>query len=804
MAVNIVPSKWSMYNPQQLERVVFNAFRGSGIDTFTDPASQNPEKFTALTNVLPASSGGFRSRWGLRNRNESSASPFLSPKRMFTYAAAKDTTFSGTSDCSLILGTDGVNTSILYSELGSMPTYTMPAMASGDVHAVSSRSWFYTMNGYAPSYKIDWSQRTTPTLSLTGIVAPTGNYYSSGQPNALTLEGMVVFFGKNYTSAPTVTITSADGNGSGMAITAYLNGTYLAGFAITNVGSGYTANPTVSISGGGGTLTTGVALTIEVDLTPTDVGFGQLYMLTINGPMILNGGRQYGLASQSSVSGHVSDFIYTYTKALIYAGTLTSDLSSSGNYQILGAGGVSVKLQIASLPADPQVTSFVLLATSDGGSLEYMYGMNPTLPLSSFVYTGGSGYVYTFDDMLPDTFGDIYLTGPTLLTNNLYVDVDAYGNPVGIANNTPPQATLNKPIVHKNRMFATDGKSVYFSKSLGEVTTSTGLITSKWEEAWPGTNVLDLAYGNETIEALLSDGEVLYIGTDQNIYRLYGSSVVDFSIPAAVFRGVGVSSQDCWSVIYKDNVPSGYMWTTPDGKIMLSDFNTYDEVGKYASSLFSAFLPNAVVSVASVSYAAYSLVLFSLQGDNTSYRNFLVWDSKDGGWYYWTTFAEVFYPNDVPIVTYTDQYGVARVYCMQVPSTGSGGIYLSYFEPTAINDAPYGGTTNAIPWEIQTSWLDLGDPAATKVLNELELYTADSTTTISVYSARQPADFLSPVTVKSGPYTTSPFDSQKFYLAGSTSRGRYYQVNFSGSSKVPLNSPLLEAFSFEYFPLGRL
>lgn len=808
MAVNIVPSKWSMYNPQQLERVAFNAFKGCGIDMFTDPASQDYSKFTALTNVMPALSSGFQRRWGLDNRALAATPRIVSPTRLFTYSAATDTTFAGTADCSIILGTDDEYIDILYSELGTVPANPLPSWSGGPVYGVTSREWFYVMNGNNASQKVDFSQRASSTMSLSGIAPPAGTYYSTGQTNALFSNSLVTFFGTGYTSPPTVTITSADGNGSGMEITTGLFEGYLVEFYITNVGSGYTANPTAVITGGGGILSPGVSLSLEVDLTPTDAGYGMLYMLTVNGPMILNGGRTYGLACQNSVTGHISDFIYNPTPAIIAVVPLTSDLQAYGNYTVAGAGGLHVSLELQTLPTDPQVTNFVLLATADGGSLEYMYGLNPTLPLNSFqIASPATVYTYVWDDIIPDTFGEQYLTGPTLLTNNLYVDVDQYGNPIGIANNTPPLATLNKPIIHKNRMFATDGKSVYFSKSLSEVTTSTGLITSKWEEAWPGTNVLDLAYGNETIEALLSDGTVLYIGTDQNIYRLYGSSVVDFSIPAAVFRGVGVASQDCWSVIYKDNIPSGYMWTTADGKIMLSDFNTYDEVGKYVSPLLSALAPNAVTSIKSVSYGPYSLVLFTLANPNgASINRFLVWDSKDGGWYEWTTPGNAGGSTNVPLTPYTDQYGVTRMYGVFRSLAQTGGVFLNYFEPTAVSDSAYSVIpASNIEWYIQTSWLEMGDATALKVLNELELYTADTGTFINVWSARSSLDFASPVQVKSGSYVMGPLGTQKLFLAGSPSRGRYYQIAFSASaaSTNSLN-PVLESFTFEYFPIGRL
>jgi hypothetical protein len=108
-------------------------------------------------------------------------------------------------------------------------------------------------------------------------------------------------------------------------------------------------------------------------------------------------------------------------------------------------------------------------------------------------------------------------SGLTLLNANLWVDTDGYGNVYGIVNNTPPPNTLLYPTLHQGRIFATDGKTIFFSKSLAEVTTSTGLITSKWEESWPGTNTIPIGLNNEIILGLKSSGQTLHIGTAKSI-----------------------------------------------------------------------------------------------------------------------------------------------------------------------------------------------------------------------------------------------------------------------------------------------
>ena len=60
----------------------------------------------------------------------------------------------------------------------------------------------------------------------------------------------VDYSGQGYTQAPTVTLTSADGNGSGATASAVINADgQVDSFTITNAGSGYTTAPVVSLNG---------------------------------------------------------------------------------------------------------------------------------------------------------------------------------------------------------------------------------------------------------------------------------------------------------------------------------------------------------------------------------------------------------------------------------------------------------------------------------------------------------------------------------------------------------------------------
>lgn len=790
MANNTTPTKWNTYNPQQLDRVSFSKFQEAGIDVFSDPLAQSPNRFLQLENVLPSTTGGFSRRWGLSNEADVGA---FNIERMFTYTAKQDTTFAGTQDCSSILVADGQTIKVAFSEQ-AVPLFALPAfphVVNDNIYAITSRDWFYASNGADRGQKIDYSQTAFNTASNWGIDAPTGviidTFVGTGNAFRTPVVTGTDGFGSGATFLPTVTFDPSGNNGM------------ISSIQVTTPGSGYenNFNLTVTDAGGGG-LAFGATLTAVVETNTTLGTFGQVVGVMFSGPMILNGGRTYAIAFKNNVTGHVSDFVASINPAKYFlAPTPTNGGAAFTN---LGMSQIIANITFDQSTVDPQVDTVLIICTSDGGDLEHLYEVIQE-PLVNFTISAGK-YNYSLIDRVPDTYSDSYASGPTLLTQNLWVDVDTSGNVIGIAANTPPLPAYNKPILHKNRLFATDGKAVYYSKSLGEVTTSTGLITSKFEEAWPGDNELDIAYGNETIVGLLSDGDVLYIGTNENIYRLFGDSIENFSIPAAVFRGVGVGSQDCWTVVYKDNIPAGYMWTTPDSKIMFSDFNTYNEIGQ---SIYPIISGMTFTSVKSISYGPYSFAVFAVVSDLEGVFRFFIADTKLGGWYLWTYTQPTLVPFSPSLLSYTQVSGIQRMF-IGMPSHEASQ-YINFFDPKAIVDNAYGTfPEQGIPWVIQTSWQDMGDSTATKVLNELEVWTEDPTIVVSVYSATTPARFLNPIQVAAQGVEIGPLGTYKVYLASRSSKGRYYSYQFQASEDdldISTNNAI-DGFSVEFYPMGRL
>jgi hypothetical protein len=728
--------------------------------------------------------------------------------------------------------------------------------SSAILRGVTSRNWFYAAYGTLQGQKIDFSQRTANTASNWGIPAPGAVWNSSATPpSGSTLEFisiagcgqftsvpsvsisggggsgaaatanctgtnlqyvLVTNGGSGYTSSPTVlasggggsgatfavnltsgvisgivvvdqgtgytsapTITISGGGGSGAAATGVINMPYLVieSFTLTNFGSGYTSAPTVTVSGGGA-IETAQALAI---LGTNGAGTEQVGEIVPQGTIPLIAGRNYSYAWGNSVTGHYSDILYTpWTQ---------SPYSQSGQASYSG-----IYVTLVAMVPDTQIDNVELLATSDGGSLQYLYGLANNSVSGSFL-------VWNYVDTTPDTVNENYSTGPTLLTNDLWVDVDSYGNPIGIAGNQPPQATLNCPVVNQGRMFMTDGAALYYSKSIDEVTTSTGLITSKWEEAWPGDSEIDLISDNERIVGLLSANGSLYIGTTQNIIILTGSNAESFSAQIA-FHNTGLLSPDLWTLIYKENMPIGMMWVTPDYKIMFSDFSSYENVGLGVYPIMAALSNSdfAVSSLQSVVWGPYSFVAFNYLGVNGA--EFLLFDTVGRGWYQWT--GANFGNSIGAILSYTNYSGITNLYMAATESSGTSA--LGYFLPTQAYDSAILGFSQVnIPWTIQTTWQSFEDATAYKVLNELEAWTNESATTVSVYAANSPADYLnaSLTPIKTGSLVTSPLGASKLYLAGTKSKARYYNFLFS-CSNPGTNPQVLDQFTVEAYTMSRL
>lgn len=890
---------WGWYQRHN-NRVIWKNLSDAGLDLFASGPNNNPQAFLELDNVLPAMDGGFNARWGW-NSVFSGGSPYGSsqiiPTRVFTYQQpqlANDPTNTATTNLWLMTNDTTIEG---WTDSGTVPTNYLPSSFSAtpgaSVQAVTSRGWFYYSNNKTEERKINPSYITKNTDSLMGIDLPrypSGTYslnyttadsftqypsvWPQGYSNFIGQTPVAQSTGYGYITAPTMTIWDPTGAGSGANITLSI-GPHgeVDGWSLTSAGTGYQEVAcSVSAPPSGGVQ---AAMVVYIQTNTNAPNAGQVVGADFAGPMSFVAGRTYAVALQNSLTGHTSDVFttdipYSVTASSVFLNALTSSydanaladgtyvptyMSNSSAGSAFSAGGTQVELVI-SVPAsaiDPQVDTVILLATSDGGGVGTLYQV-ATFPLTSFTLASGYYQMYYIDTM-PDSYNDINTSGNTLLEADLWAYTDIDGTSFGIIENTPPTTGgFLYPTLHQGRMFATDGQTVFYSKSLDEVTTSTGLITSKWEECWPGDYQLPIALNNETILGLKSDGTNLHIGTDKSIYTLYGDGPVNFSVPAVAFAQTGILSNDCWSVVYAEGQPSGFVWITQDLKVMFSDFSTYKDIGTQIYPALKNVDLNKLASMKLISLTKgpYNLAFLQLWSKTdgyvatdlypiNSYPEFYVWESRLNKWFRWKIASGRGWETGGTAGTAQPLQGIGAAFVYQYPGATSavdqfgtaiapGAAYLfmltcneelptpyytwiDFLDPSIPNDGPLGGW---IPWSVQTSWQDMDDPQAIKIVNEVEFtsainYPGATNVTVSLYGASSEFDFaqfaagtLAPL--KTGLGVIGPIASlrlNKLYCAGVPTAAKYYSVAFSGNTQYG-NNHVLSSFSVETYPMARI
>lgn len=475
------------------------------------------------------------------------------------------------------------------------------------------------------------------------------------------------------------------------------------------------------------------------------------------GAITLKDGRNYYVAFRNSVTGHVSD--------------LSPVSASTGPC-------TNAKFNLTNIPtsADSQVNQRVLLATTDGGDQTLLY----------LVTTLADNVTTTYTDNTPDT---------TLVLNSVYYEIDDAGLEHGCSGNQPPPAG-SVVIKHKDRLVMISGNLLYVSKSLDEVTTSTGTIAGNYEECWNPTWAIDIAPDQTTTpKALLSDGVCVYIGDERTVRRISGDNILDFTVPEIVFNETGVVNQDVWKRVFMEGNPVGAIWLTPDYRVIQSDFNTYQDIGAPIQDLLLTINPQGqsnCVAMA-VSDGEYDLYMLAIPtGTNTDPNVVCVYNLKTKTWAIW-------YPTD-PVVGMHFNINASG---MPQKIFGSNGTYkhLFLFDRSYSQDRTNLAATNFTA-TVRTTWLSFDNPDSRKVLNEIEVLTQDPGMAVSVEAASTVQDFLNPLTVVSNaPLVLSPFGQYKAYLASSTAKSRFYRFTFTSYRNV---FQVLNGFAIEFVYVHQL
>lgn len=473
------------------------------------------------------------------------------------------------------------------------------------------------------------------------------------------------------------------------------------------------------------------------------------------GAITLITGRNYYVVFQNTTSGHASDL----SPISASTGPLTS--------QQVGLSSVEVSV-------DPQVDMKLILATADGGD-----------PSTLYLLTQIANAVTAYTDNTDEG---------TLLEQNVYLEIDASGDEIGVSENSPPPATGDLPTKHVGRIWLADGEILWFSKSLDEVTTSTGTVTSKYEESFPGDNQIDAAVGAETIRGILSDGQTLYLGTERHIRRISGDSPSNFSTSEICYNETGIMNQAVWKVVFSESQPKGAMWLSPDLRVYLSDYNTYVDVGTPIQNQLNEINLTQAPTKAWGMYVSdkqFDLYVLCIPvGSSTEPNRCFVFDLRKKRWVTWTL-------TDNMIGGLFNITTAGLTQWLMIASSGK----LYQMDESSTQDR-VGDTPVAFTATVQTQWLEFGDGTTRKVLNEIDIQTSDSGLLVTVEGASTVAEFDSPqqVTVDQA-LVVGPLGDYKAYLAGKTSKSRYYRFKFVSPNAV---ESVLDSWSVEGVGISRV
>lgn len=511
-----------------------------------------------------------------------------------------------------------------------------------------------------------------------------------------------------------------------------------------------------------GNLTTGAASSAPCDINVDYITVTVYYKggITIGadvaGAVTLTLGRIYTYAFRNPITGHVSD---------IAPFSNSTGPKTARNIPLSGIG----------VSTDPQATRKVILATSDGGDLSTLYLL---------------AEIDNSTTTLTDNIAEI-----DLLTRAIYLETSDDGFEVGITDNTPPLGASTLPTKHRGRLYMCSGQQLVFSKALSDVVTSTGTVTSIYEEAWPVNNYFDISAGAEAPRALLSDGQVLYIGTERAIHRLFGSGPDDFDEPDILFNDVGVLNQEVWVKCFLEGSPIGTCWLTPDNRVFASDFNSYKDIGYAVQTTLSSINTTVAATVACGTFVAQpGLDLYILAiptGSNVYCDTLLVFDLRRKSWVTWTLTDQV-----TSMLAIVSSAGIPKVLF------GASGTQKLYsFDTANFKDRLDDGEVSFLA-TARTVWLDLGDMRSRKHLNEVEVVGADPFLQVKVEGATVSSEFTTPALVKDTSFLSlSPFGDRKLYLASSTTKDRYYRLTLSSAGD---SQRFIDGYSIETIPIHRL
>lgn len=807
-------------------RYIRDSFTGTGqVSQILAPATPQ-DQFSVMQNVMPPVRGVVEKRWGY--------APFIStlpyvPSHLELYANE-----AGNPPTRKILAMAPGQAIAAFNEDGTPYDADVLTM-TGPPLSVYSRSTQYFFDGQTLSQKwngasaagtsntgidINNATGTTSNVNVTSLALAETSLSDAGGAHAWSSGGGAASFGINATDGVTVVTNQLNAEAFGFALPggapvntvsmsatfAYTDNDPASGdifnmmyFQMLKAGVPYGPIQSFPMVRGTGMVATafwnlaslGLTLT-DVDVNASNFGVAVWCNLFWYDPLNASAWRKQVGFNSGAITLTLNYNATTTSNSITISGTSAGNvtLTSGRIYYVVFRNSTTAHMSDLSLPSlstgavtaqeinltgipqslDPQVDVKWLLATADAGDETLLYFL-AELPNATGSYTDDT------DEL-------------TLLAGNIVQETDSNGDNIGVADNTPPPVAGYLPIKHQGRLFLANGGTLYCSKNLQELTTSTGLICGRYEESWPTTNQFDISDDAELIRALVSDGTTLYVCTNRHIRKVTGDSPADFSLTQIALNEAGVANHEAITVVYAAGSPAGAVWVTPDNRVVLSDFNTYQDIGAPIQNVLNLSNNPLNTRVTFYSNGAYDICVVALTtGNNLTFAadTWAIYDTRGQTWAVWNlsarTNALLFLINQsgIPIWLFADNSHVIH----QLASTF-----------TTDNGS-------AISSTLTTAMMHLGSPTSRKYLNEVELITADANLHVSVLGADTASELATPnILIANAVPVVSPLGPYKVFTAHVSSKYRYYQLSFTSTGV--LSGPMLEAYNIESIPIHQL
>lgn len=221
------------------------------------------------------------------------------------------------------------------------------------------------------------------TSSPHNLSAPSGTGATARVSNGVVRSITVATAGSGYTSDPSVSITG--GGGTGATAIAVRSGNTVASVTITNAGSGYTSTPTVTISGGAGN-----GATANAAIGPQAGSISSIAVTAggsdykVSPKVEITGGGGTGATAEAIVSGGAVQSIRMITQGTGYTSLPTVTIAAQG--------GSFVRFTTnGTLPAP---LSAETVYRGEAPLTSTTFSLNDTIPLPVAIASGGAGQLY--------------------------------------------------------------------------------------------------------------------------------------------------------------------------------------------------------------------------------------------------------------------------------------------------------------------------------------------------------------------------------------------------------------------------